>query len=261
MWTPVKRLLKSPIGRVGLVLATSPLWKPIYNVIDALGNIQFVADSLPAVLRFLGSAPGTISIMLAGFSLLGLQIYKQQHKELPKESEPKLLEAQPVQESEVKPAECPYQWLHDMADAQAKRITEYAVLIEIVSNKYLNEPIPYILFVFHVLNKSVFQIAFNNAVEGFIEFRSTQLAEKLLVRYNPENVSPGNDCGFVLEQRLSKAEAQYILDSESIPDALFYFDRLFITIKGSNGFPQVKPEYLVIKKSLPASKNSIQVPR
>lgn len=74
-----------------------------------------------------------------------------------------------------------------------------------------------------------------------------------------ENVSPGYDCGFVVEQRLSREEAQYIAESESFGDSLFYFDRLFITIKVNSSFPEVEPEYLVIKKSLPANKNSIKI--
>jgi hypothetical protein len=253
MWTYAKKFLKSPTGIVGIILSTSPFWKPFYNIIDAVGNLQFIVESLPAIQTFLGSTLGTYSVMAVGFGLLALQGFKQKHKILPSEPDVKLIEPSAIPESKVESQECPYSWLHKIAAPQAMRIQQYVELEAIlIGEKALSKPIPYIVFCLKIINKSLFDVVIEmeRSIDSYIVFRDQQLAGQLILRFNGYDspVSHLRVSGITLEQRLSREEADFIASSENTESASFFLDRLTFTIKGASYFPQVNPQRLIINK-------------
>jgi hypothetical protein len=77
MWKSVKSFFKSGLGKFAAVLSTFPLWKGLYNLIDAWGNLQMITDYLPRIWQFLNTTAGTFVVMFVGFALVALQLYRQ----------------------------------------------------------------------------------------------------------------------------------------------------------------------------------------
>lgn len=149
-----------------------------------------------------------------------------------------------------------YKWLLERADSQAKRLHQHAKLQRVVIKDIrLDDPVPFIKFGLDILNTSIFNIGIDEKVEGYIEFRGRRLGEKLLVEYNPDEITPGNNGGLMLEQRLSDKEAKFIADFENAQDANFYFNNLTVIVKGGSQFPLVEPQKLIITKGVHISGN------
>jgi len=81
MWSQLKRLLKSSLGKIAVLVSTFPLWKLLYNTIDAWGNGRMIWDSLPSISQFLNSTAGPFVVMLIGFALIALQLHRQSGKQ------------------------------------------------------------------------------------------------------------------------------------------------------------------------------------
>lgn len=144
-----------------------------------------------------------------------------------------------------------YKWLHEMADKQAQRIQDFAELQRVViGDARLDDPVPHIIFGLDIINKSVFNLAVDEKVEGYIEFRGKRLAAPLLVLYSAKEIPPNQNAGITIEQRLTKEEAEYIVSSENAHDANFYFDALTVMIRGGIYAQQVQPQKLVIRKGV-----------
>jgi hypothetical protein len=75
----LKNVLRSTQGKIGVLLASAPLWKLAYNAVDAWGNTQTLWQILHSVIGFLGTTWGSIVLMLVGFLLIWWQIYRQQN--------------------------------------------------------------------------------------------------------------------------------------------------------------------------------------
>jgi hypothetical protein len=77
MWKPIRTLFKTKLGKVAVALSTFPVWKAIYNIIDAWGNLQMISDYLPRIRQFFSSTSGTFVVMFTGFALVALQLFRQ----------------------------------------------------------------------------------------------------------------------------------------------------------------------------------------
>jgi len=144
---------------------------------------------------------------------------------------------------EKKPVQNPYQWLHDIADQQAKSIAQHVRLEKPLTYEHrLNEAIPSIGLKFPVRNYSLFDICIDDHIKGEIYYDGTELAEPRIVRYADTNISFMQLGGISIEQRLTVTEASHIAKMEGT----FHFSALEITIKGSSDFPQVAPQRLSI---------------
>ena len=77
MWRPVKTFFKANLGKLAVILSAYPLWKVLYNIIDAWGNLQMITDYLPRIRQFLNSTAGTLTVMCVGFALAALQLFRQ----------------------------------------------------------------------------------------------------------------------------------------------------------------------------------------
>jgi hypothetical protein len=72
-------LTKQPIAWVGLTLVTiKPIVQVAYWLLDFFGNMLTLRDYYIYILAFLNTLWGTVFLMVLGFSLIALQLYKQQ---------------------------------------------------------------------------------------------------------------------------------------------------------------------------------------
>lgn len=81
-----KNLFTGSLGKVAVLLSTFPLWKTLYNLIDAWGNLQMITDYLPRIWQFINTTAGTLVVMLIGFVLMGVQLYRQWRAETGQEA-------------------------------------------------------------------------------------------------------------------------------------------------------------------------------
>lgn len=95
----LKGALKTRWGKIGLVLATTPIWKLMYHGLDALGNIETVRVYLSTIWRFFGTWYGAITLMVVGFVLL-YRAASKPHTAQPKNDEE--LNAE-IQDGDIKP--------------------------------------------------------------------------------------------------------------------------------------------------------------
>jgi hypothetical protein len=148
---------------------------------------------------------------------------------------------------------CHDKWLHDIAESHRTGIDRFVYIKECsIINKDFSRPIPFISFDFSVKNGSLYSITIEDTLDGFIELYHPQLDDdyrlggQLLLKGNRvKDCSGGNTGRFIIEQRLSREEAELLSSSES-PKAKFKFDRLFITVVGADALKQVVPQQLQI---------------
>lgn len=136
-----------------------------------------------------------------------------------------------------------YQWLHDMADRQAREIARHVELEKPFTWEHrLSDAIPSIGFKFPVRNYSVLDIGIDERVKGEIYYDGVRLVEPIIVRYADRDISFRQLGGISIEQRLTPTEANHIAKMQGT----FHFSALEITITGGTGFPQVIPRRLGI---------------
>ena len=146
-------------------------------------------------------------------------------------------------------------WLIELAEKQAKTISTYVIAEEV---KYSNHDFEgrshyKVIFVIRVSNKSVFNIAFENSIGGWLKFNHEPFLGEKRFAETPPTIKPF-ETGFIrIEQRLSSTEVEmleramqkYENDSENyksggIPVAsqIDLYD-LIITVKANEKFPTV----------------------
>jgi len=112
----------------------------------------------------------------------------------------------------------------------------------------------------------MFRISIKDTLEGFIEFEHPQygdshrLGGQLLMKRAPtiENCLPGNTGRFVVEQRLSKEEAQMISEVAGQANAQFKFDRLSVTIVGADASQHLDPKQKHLHMGITMQKESFE---
>ncbi len=144
-----------------------------------------------------------------------------------------------------------YEWLHEMADAEAENIGASVEVEKIVPTLNLSQTVPSVLFRFYVRNNSVFEISIDDkTIEGHIVFCRTPLAGQMIVRQMTGDIPPYNvrhlhQGVLTLELRLSPEEVKEISDRQI--EANFYFEQLTINIEGGDQFrKQVKRKPLTL---------------
>jgi hypothetical protein len=146
-------------------------------------------------------------------------------------------------------------WLIELAEKQAKTISSYVIAEEV---KYSNHDFEgrshyKVIFVIRVSNKSVFNIAFENSIGGWLKFNHEPFLGEKRFAETPLAIKPF-ETGFIrIEQRLSSTEVEmleramqkYEKDCENyksggIPVAsqIDLYD-LIITVKANEKFPTV----------------------
>jgi hypothetical protein len=147
-----------------------------------------------------------------------------------------------------------YTWLVGIAETQAEHIDQYVILDRIERGDIqLNDGVPFVKFGVWIANNSLFAVTLELESGDYIVFREQNLAYPVSV-VSSNYVSAGRQreahIGLVIEQRLSREEAHYISSSESREDAIFYLDRLKLTIKAERKQPPVEPKLLHINKGV-----------
>jgi hypothetical protein len=148
-------------------------------------------------------------------------------------------------------AGCQDRWLHDIAEAQAADISSY-VKIERVTMIMPPSAHPVINFYLYIRNSSNYPVTLDDPEGRSIAFGGKPLSYPITVLSNElKGCQPLEVRMLSIEQPLRREEAEHI--SECGDNARIYFslDGLKITIRGGDGFTQVKPQRLVTKDKLP----------
>jgi len=158
-----------------------------------------------------------------------------------------------------------FTWLVAVAETQAEHIDQYVILDRIERGDIqLNEGVPFVKFGVWIANNSLFAVTLELESGGYVVFREQRLGYPVSV-VSSNYVSAGRQreahIGLVVEQRLSREEAHYISSSEAREDAIFYLDRLKLTIKAERKQPPVEPKPLHINKGVTLHGESITLSR
>jgi hypothetical protein len=145
-----------------------------------------------------------------------------------------------------------YDWLVSIATTHAQDIDQYVKLDRIErGDMQLNDGVPFVKFGIYVANDSVLDVTLELERGSYILFRGQKLVAPIDV------VTDGLRCikfqtvrCLVIEQRLTREEAHFISGSEARDDAIFFFDRLTLTIKGHRQTPSVTPKRLDMNKGV-----------
>ncbi len=150
-------------------------------------------------------------------------------------------------------------WMYNIAGKQAEQIDRHVILDRIQradARLHDADGWPFIRFHFYILNKSVFDITVeldNGAKDSYIVFKDEGLRpERFLgIPNNQLHISHFTEGCLTIEQQLSAPQAHFLNRSTGQDDAIFYFDRLVINIRGSHNVePQLEEKRLVIDKAI-----------
>lgn len=153
------------------------------------------------------------------------------------------------------------QWLFSLAEYQAHNIEECVVVASpYVKHTQLStqQGFTEISFIMRVSNKSVYDIMLEGKTDGEIFFNTMCLHHDNRIESPLQIIKPNTEVEVEISQRLSKLEVEGIKEAkeqykkDKKVEPTFYFDKLKITIKGSERFPQIKPRPLVIWREVKA---------
>jgi hypothetical protein len=232
----IKNVLKTAWGKIALVLSAWPLWKLIYNTLDAWGNMQTLIGFLSIVWRFLGSTWGTFLIMALGFALLAWQTRKQQNKSQ-------------ISEETVSP--CPAEWVHHIANEDRSNISK-RVCVHKCEPRYdgLSNDMPYIDFLIRIFNGSIYALSIENPLEGYIMFDEQPLVGEVKIHGSSVNYFlHGDEVEFTVRQALNERAAASIRDK----DRTFNFSYLAVWMKATDSDRHVIPGRLRLMSKIDKS--------
>lgn len=138
----LRKLLKSWPGRFGVI---SILLVVLWRVIDALGNVESIWEYRYEIFRTINSPVVSAIILLVGFTVLYLELQKQN-------------------------------WLYSLAEKQKKEIGNY-VFVKSVFCKHSNslDSDPEFSFELDIMNTSVFDVRVHKEIDDNIDFKNRQL--------------------------------------------------------------------------------------
>lgn len=123
---------------------------------------------------------------------------------------------------------------------QKENIDDYVKLDKFFWKPINNdEPIPHIIFEFHLQNNSVFDVMLNDEIEGYVKFRGQILQGDKRFYGELEKIELGGHDWFRFKYRLSREELDFISHNGEILGSDFDISNLVLMIKGSPKFPQV----------------------
>lgn len=183
-----KVLYKTAKGKLALFFAAFPVWLLIYNAIDAWGNLQMITDYLPSIWKFINSPTGTLIVMVVGFGLTALFLYRQK---------PLVGEA--------------------MLKHQAEHIDEFVYVEHIkFATSYEDKKISYVMFDLRVFNTSVYEVVLDSTIGGEILFEGRKLKHPKIIYSNPPlTIKPNSKIDTFITHEVSDKEIKEILDAFS----------------------------------------------
>lgn len=129
-------------------------------------------------------------------------------------------------------------WLYNLAAKQAEDISSYVVAQVRYCYYEVNAPIPHVILAVDIQNKSVFDIAIEDAIVGHIQLGGERLRGEKELIHNPR-IPPSGEGSLTLKQRLTPEEVNLVAYCERQPlGAIYYFDALDIMIAGRTQFPE-----------------------
>lgn len=129
-------------------------------------------------------------------------------------------------------------WLYNLATKQAEDISSYVVAQVRYCYYEANAPIPHVILAVDIHNKSVFDIAIEDAIVGHIQLGGERLRGEKELIHNPR-IPPSGEGSLTLKQRLTPEEVNLVAYCERQPlGAIYYFDALDIMIAGRTQFPE-----------------------
>ncbi|HEV2707911.1 MAG TPA: hypothetical protein VGV59_18470 [Pyrinomonadaceae bacterium] len=151
-----------------------------------------------------------------------------------------------------------YEWLHEMAEEQAKDISKYVVVeqVRFCYHEFI-APIPYLIFAVDIRNKSVFDITIEDEMKGHIRIAGERLhGEKELV-HNPK-IPPSDKGTLTIKQRLGSVEVELVKGCEKeYLGAFYYFDKLEIMIAARTEIPRFERPPLQLPEHISSKDNEI----
>jgi hypothetical protein len=220
-------------------------------ILDWLQRADFLSTKFIDLLRWLFSPSGAQVFFILFLAAFFVTVYRTLFpKGKAEQSANNLVEGrQPLPEADVEELQGQYKRLHEKADEQREDINKYVKLKEAYfCYQHLNAPERLrSVFALDILNKSVFNITIEDAVEGYIKFEGTPLKEKPRIINLPINAAPSNEASITIEQALTRAEAEFI-ESQNLLFAEFDLENLVITITGSEPSEKVKSQPLEITR-------------
>jgi hypothetical protein len=216
-----------------------------WKLIDAVSNIDFIFQTLglqESVANFLARRGPDVAVILT-LGVLVLSLLFQPSSDEQKAKPPATARAK-AQERLATPAvvkeTCPYQWTHNIAEAERSSI-QNAVLIKGCKIHYeLADQLPYTDFTFTVFNGSVYAISTNTAVDGYISFRKRRLMGNIQTERSLKNLSHASEGTFVIRLQLSREEAEVISNANDPDNDVFYFHQLRVKVNGGDFYPDVE---------------------
>jgi hypothetical protein len=254
----LSRLLK--LGSLpAWILALNPLWKRLYNVIDASSNAEWVYSALRS--KFMAelwagivSPTGTFLAMAAGLAWLAF-IALREKKQEPSEDH-KSVNQDSVQSAEKQIADtspggwqlkgtgtvttpCSYEWVHKKADDDRASIKNMVRIVGIFYRPDFDKS--HIDFIFGVFNNSLYDVLIDNSVgSGFIlygpdhdkfHYSAKFLSEK------PIYCGSRDKASFVVRQPIRDEGTERRLAEKG--DILISFGNLPISFQGTPQFPEI----------------------
>ena len=124
-----------------------------------------------------------------------------------------------------------YKWLHEMANNQAEKINE-SLAWEIAGGYYTEKDnFRRIVFYIKIYNNSVFDIAIEDVMKGYIEVKGHRLLGTKQLTYNPSRIFRSGKDTLSIEQRLDQPDVDIVNGC---------LNELMLVVKGAAEFPQVK---------------------
>ena len=140
-----------------------------------------------------------------------------------------------------------YKWLHEMAEKQAKDISEYLIVKVYFCYYSEGNHLPRVVFGVDIYNKSVFDLAIEDAMNGHIEVEGHALQGSKQYLHRVEKISPSSEGSLTIEQRLLPDEVALVKEPlKTVFGAYFYFNKLDIKVKSAIPFAQFKEMRLLL---------------
>ncbi len=223
-----------------------------YEQLGVLGRSAIMTTAFALVVRFASTIPLDLLLIAAlfiaaivFFSIQRLIDRRRKRQTVLPESETGETEKLVTENEEEKLEQ--YKLLLEKADEQREGIGEYVKLKETYfCYQHLAAPERLrSVFALDILNKSVFNITIEDAVEGYIKFEGIRLKENPRIINTQIKAAPASEASITIEQPLTRAEADFI-ESQNLQFAEFDLENLIITITGSEPSEKVKSQPLEI---------------
>jgi hypothetical protein len=231
----IAKLRRLPIIKsiLALALTLAPLWKPLYGLVEAVHNADFIMGirenrRMKWVWEFLTSQAGTLLVMLTGLAWLTylmLRTKDQNH-----------VERHALPSGKIRA---------ESKDGGAVQIVDYGkehirkfVLVETctINSSHLAEGKLYVDFTFAILNLSLFSVGIplpeGAVIEGSILFKGNPLSGTAkLFENSTKHTNPTDRNNFTIRQWVNSDEARDVVETLENYGNLFDFSRAVVNVR------------------------------